>query len=155
MQKASYFRRASYGDLKLEKTESQTFMGVPASKQTLKTKQKFRSGGNLSPEEKQELTNAEVITTSVLSDDLKPLSEALSLIYAVPVPDGLPLEVVYNNRKGTTRHDLKTLELTKIKVKPSEFLAPSGYARMDKVEDAYGGSADSLKEMLEGLTGGH
>lgn len=155
MQKASYFRRSAYADLKLEKMESQTFMGVAVNKQTLKSKQQFRRNDHLTPEEKQELTGAEIITTSAIADDLKPLSQALSLVYAVPVPEGLPLQVVYTNRKGTTRHDLRTLELTKSKVKPSEFLIPPGYTRLEKVEDAYGGSADSLKEMLEGLTGGH
>lgn len=155
MQKASYFRRSSYADLQLEKTESQTFMGVAVNKQTLKSKQQYRKNDHLTPEEKQELTGAEIITTSAIVDNLKPLSQALSLVYAVPVPEGLPLQVVYTNRKGATRRDLRTLELMKSKVKLSEFLIPPGYTRLEKVEDAYGGSADSLKEMLEGLTGGH
>jgi hypothetical protein len=153
MQKASYFRRSTYGDMKIEKSESETFMNVAATKQLFKAKQVFQPKARMTPDEKAELVSAEIITSTALVDDLKPLSEALSLVYAVPVADGLPLQAVYTNRKGTTRYDLKTLELTKTKVKPSEFVAPSGYKRMEKIEDAYTGSSDSVKQMLEELGG--
>ena len=155
MQKASYFRRATYGELKLEKSESASFMNVSANKKTFKTKKVFQPKARLDPDEKAELISAEITTSSALADDLKPLAEVLSLVYAVPVSEGLPLQSIYTNRKGTTRYDLQTLELTKAKVAPSAFDIPPGYKRMNKIEDAYSGSADSVKQMLEELGESH